>query len=157
MNYKAKDGSILGTSTMIYSVPKVVQPGETAIISEGTIIDGETTTANFAETTYNFNFEPTDEGSNLMDVSAVKGVQGKYDYSVTGLVKNPTSEQQDDIRLAAVLYDEAGKILGALYGSVDVGLAPNGEAGFELTYPSLPDDIGSKVKTIEVKSYGYTW
>ena len=41
--------------------------------------------------------------------------------------------------------------------SVDVGLAPNGEAGFELSYPSLPENIGSKVKNIEVKSYGYTW
>ena len=32
MNYKGKDGSILGTSTMIYAVPTIVQPGETAFI-----------------------------------------------------------------------------------------------------------------------------
>ena len=157
MNFKAKDESIMGTSSMIYAVPSVVQPGETAIVGEGTILDGETTTDNFLETTYNFNFEPTDADSNLMEVSNVKGVQGEYDYSVTGMVKNPTNVQQDDIRIAAILYDASDKIIGALTGSVDVGLAPNGEAGFELNYLSLPENIGTKVKNIEVKSYGFTW
>ena len=157
MNFKAKDGSIIGTSSMIYAVPRVVQPGETAIIGEGTILDGETTTDNFLETTYNFNFEPTDEDSNLMEVSNVKGIQGDYDYSVTGIVKNPTDIQQEDVRIAAILYDGAGEIIGALSGSVDVGLAPNGEAGFDLSYPSLPENIGQKVKKIEVKSYGFNW
>lgn len=157
MNYKAKDDSIMGTSSMIYAVPSVVQPGETAIIGEGTILDGETTTDNFLETTYNFNFEMTDADSNLMEVSNVKGVQGDYDYSVTGVVKNVTNDQQEDIRIAAILYDSSDKIIGSLSGSVDVGLAPNGEAGFELNYPSLPENIGSKVKNIEVKSYGFTW
>lgn len=157
MNYKAKDDSIMGTSSMIYAVPSVVQPGETAIIGEGTILDGETTTDNFLETTYNFNFEMTDADSNLMEVSNVKGVQGDYDYSVTGVVKNVTNDQQEDIRIAAILYDSSDEIIGSLSGSVDVGLAPNGEAGFELNYPSLPENIGSKVKNIEVKSYGFTW
>ena len=157
MNFKAKDESIMGTSSMIYAIPSVVQPGETAIIGEGTVLDGETTTDNFLETTYNFNFEPTDADSNLMEVSNVKGVQGEYDYSVTGMVKNPTDVQQDDIRIAAILYDGSDKVIGALTGSVDVGLAPNGEAGFELSYPSLPENIGTKVKNIEVKGYGYTW
>ena len=157
MNYKAKDGSILGTSTMIYAVPSIVQPGETAFITEGTILDGESSTDNYAETTFNFNFEETDESSNLMEVSAVKGISSDYGYSVTGLVKNPTNVQQEDIRLAAILYDASGNILGGLSGSVDVGLAPGGEAGFELSYPPLPDDIGTKVNKIEVKSYGFTW
>ena len=157
MNFKAKDESVIGTSSMIYAVPRVVQPGETAIIGEGAILDGETTTDNFLETTYNFNFEPTDADSNVMEVSNVKGIQGEYDYSVTGMVKNVTDVQQEDVRIAAVLYDDANKIIGAFTGSVDVGLAPNGEAGFELSYPSLPEDIGKKVKKIEVKSYGFTW
>jgi hypothetical protein len=157
MNFKAKDESIMGTSSMIYAIPSVVQPGETAIIGEGTVLDGETTIDNFLETTYNFNFEPTEADSNLMEISNVKGVQGEYDYSVTGMVKNPTDVQQEDVRIAAILYDGSNKIIGALTGSVDVGLAPNGEAGFELNYPSLPENIGTKVKNIEVKGYGYTW
>lgn len=157
MNYKAKDGSILGTSTMIYSVPRIVQPGETAIITEATTLDGESSTENYAETTFNFNFEETEGDSNLMEVSAVKGIPSEYGFSVTGLVKNPTDVQQDDVRIAAILYDASGKILGGLSGSVDVGLAAAGEAGFELNYPPLPDNIGSKVNKIEVKSYGYTW
>lgn len=157
MNYKGKDGSILGTSTMIYAVPEIVQPGESAFIVEGTTLDEATSLDNYAETTFNFNFDATEEDSNLMEVSAVKGIPSDYGYSVTGIVKNPTDVQQEDIRLAAILYDENGKILGGLSGSVDVGLAAGGEAGFELSYPPLPDNIGSKVNKIEVKSYGFTW
>lgn len=157
MNYKGKDGSILGTSTMIYAVPEIVQPGESAIIMEGTTLNDVTSLDNYSETTFNFNFDATEEDSNLMEVSAVKGISSDYEYSVTGIVKNPTDVQQEDIRLAAILYDENGKILGGLSGSVDVGLAAGGEAGFELSYPPLPDNIGSKVNKIEVKSYGFTW
>ena len=157
MNYKGKDGSILGTSTMIYAVPEIVQPGESAIIVEGTTLNEDTSLDNYFETTFNFNFDATDEDSNLMEVSAVKGISSDYEYSVTGIVKNPTDVQQEDIRLAAILYDVNGKILGGLSGSVDVGLAAGGEAGFELSYPPLPDNIGSKVNKIEVKSYGFTW
>lgn len=157
MNYKGKDGSILGTSTMIYAVPEIVQPGESAIIVEGTTLNDVTSLDNYSETTFNFNFDAIEEDSNLMEVSAVKGISSDYEYSVTGIVKNPTEVQQEDIRLAAILYDENGKILGGLSGSVDVGLAAGGEAGFELSYPPLPDNIGSKVNKIEVKSYGFTW
>lgn len=157
MNYKGKDGSILGTSTMIYAVPAIVQPGESAFIVEGTTLNEETSLDNYSETTFNFNFEATEEDSNLMEVSAVKGISSDYGYSVTGIVKNPTDVEQEDVRLAAILYDANGKILGGLSGSVDVGLAAGGEAGFELSYPPLPDNIGSKVNKIEVKSYGFTW
>lgn len=157
MNYKGKDGSILGTSTMIYAVPEIVQPGESAFIVEGTMLNEETSLENYSETTFNFNFEATEEGSNLMEVSAVKGISSEYGYSVTGIVKNSTDVEQEDIRLAAILYDANGKILGGLSGSVDVGLAAGGEAGFELSYPPLPDNIGLKVNKIEVKSFGFTW
>lgn len=56
MNYKEKDGSILGTSTMIYAVPENVQPGESAFIVEGTTLNEETSLDNYSETTFNFNF-----------------------------------------------------------------------------------------------------
>ena len=142
---------------MIYSIPRIVNPGETAFIVESTILDGVSTETEFKETTFNYNFEETTEEPNLMEVSSVKGIDGEYGYKVTGLVKNPTEEQQDDIRLAAALLDKDGNLLGTLEGSVDVGLAPGNEAGFELSYPDLPEDVGSKVATIEVKSYGWTW
>ena len=157
MNYKATDGSILGTSTMIYSVPEIVNPGETAVIVESTILDGVTNKDQYAETSYNFNYDATDEDPNLMETSAIKGINGEYEYKVTGLVKNPTDIQQEDVRIAAILYDAEGNLLGALSGSVDVGLAPQGEAGFELSYPNLPEEIGAKVAKIDVKSYGWTW
>ena len=157
MNFKSTDGSILGTSTMIYAVPEIVNPGETAVIVESTILDGITNKNQYAETSYNFNYDVTDEDPNLMEISAIKGINGEYGYKVTGLVKNPTDVQQEDVRIAAILYDAEGNLLGALSGSVDVGLAPQGEAGFELSYPNLPEEVGAKVAKIDVKSFGWTW
>lgn len=157
MNYKATDGSVLGTSTMIYAIPRIVNPGETAVILESTILDGITNKDPYAETSYNFSYDSTDEDPNLMETSAVKGINGEYGYKVTGLVKNPTDVQQEDVRIAAILYDAQGNLLGALSGSFDVGIAPQGEARFELSYPDLPADIGIKVAKIDVKSFGWKW
>lgn len=156
MNYKGTDGSMLGTSTMIYSVPSIVLPGETAIISESTILDGSTADE-YAETTFNFSFDQTKEDPNLLEVSGTKGILGEYGYKVTGVVKNITEEQQDDVRLSAALFDAEGNLLGALKGSVDVGIAPGSEAGFELSYPDVPPEVLTKISTFEVKSYGWNW
>ena len=159
MNFKAQDGSILGTSSMIYAVPSVVLPGETAYITESTILDGVSNAADYKETTYNFNFNETSEDPNLLEVSGVKGVKGDSytPYKVTGVVKNVTKELQDDIRLAAGLFDAEGQLLGVLSGSVDIGVNPGSEAGFELTYPELPEGVADKVATVDVKAYGWTW
>ncbi|MBD3110115.1 hypothetical protein IEO70_17420 [Bacillus sp. AGMB 02131] len=159
MNFKGQDESILGTATMIYSIPEVVMPGETAYITESTILDGITDPAQFKETTFNYNFEETDETSNLLEVSGVKGIKGdEYtQYKVTGIVKNTTEELQDDIRIAAGLYDAEGNLLGVFSGSVDIGINAGSEAGFDLSYPDLPEGIADKVATIDVKAYGWTW
>ncbi|MGM0901647.1 MAG: FxLYD domain-containing protein [Bacillota bacterium] len=161
MNFKGQDGSILGTATMVYSVPGIVAPGEQAYISETTILEGITDPREYKETTYNFSFDETDGNANLLEVSGVKGIPGKDDmsspYRVTGLVKNTTDKLQDDIRISAALLAEDGTLLGVLNGSVDVGVNAGSEAGFELSYPEVPKDIASKVKTVEVKAYGWTW
>ncbi|MGN1386300.1 MAG: FxLYD domain-containing protein [Bacillus sp. (in: firmicutes)] len=159
MNFKGQDDSILGTATMIYSVPEVVMPGETAYITESTILDGITDPAQFKETTFNYNFEETEEDANLLEVSGVKGIKGdEYTpYKVTGIVKNTTDELQDDVRIAAGLYDAEGNLLGVFNGSVDVGINSGSEAGFELSYPDLPEGVADKVATIDVKAYGWTW
>ncbi|MFJ7914780.1 MULTISPECIES: FxLYD domain-containing protein [unclassified Lysinibacillus] len=118
-------------------VPSIILPGETAIISESTTLDGTTADA-YAETTFNFSFDKTEQDSNVLEVSGTKGIAGDFGYKVTGVVKNITKEQQDDVRLAAALFDANGNLLGALKGSVDVGIAPGSEAGFELSYPDVP-------------------
>lgn len=103
MNYKATDDSILGTETMIYAVPSVILPGETAIIVETGYLDGVDPEA-FAETTYNFSFKETTEDPTLMEVSGIKGIVGEYGYKVTGVLKNITEDQQDDIRIALLYW-----------------------------------------------------
>ncbi|MCM3584850.1 hypothetical protein M3182_03705 [Mesobacillus maritimus] len=161
MNFKGKDGSILGTAPMIYSVPSIVAPGEQAYISETTMLEGVTDPGEYKETTYNFSFDSTEENANLLEVSGVKGIAATDEmsspYRVTGLVKNTTDSLQDDIRISAALLAEDGTLLGVLNGGVDVGVNPGSEAGFDLSYPEVPREIAGKVKTVEVKAYGWTW
>ncbi|WP_449537788.1 hypothetical protein [Ferdinandcohnia sp. Marseille-Q9671] len=161
MNFKGKDGSILGTAPMVYAVPDIIAPGEKAYIAESTILEGITDPNQFGETTYNFSFDSTDRKANSLEVSGVKGFPATDDYSnpyrVTGIVKNTTDELQDDIRISAALLAEDGSLLGVLDGGIDVGVNPGSEAGFELDYPEVPKDIAGKVKTIEVKAYGWNW
>lgn len=96
-----------------------------------------------------------------MEVSGIKGTTGTDEYlpsyTVTGVVTNITEELQDDIRIAAALLADDGSLLGVLKGSIDVGLNPGSEAGFELSYPDLPQEIADKVETVDVKAYGWTW
>ena len=159
MNYKGQDGSVLGTSTMIYAVPSIVKPGETAFIGESTILDGQTDPNNFKETTYNFGFDKTTEDPVLLETSVVQGIKGdEYSpYKVTGMVKNITKTKQDDIRLAAGLFDQDGKLIGVFNGSVDIGLNPNGEAGFDLSYPEISKEAAARIVKVEVKAYGFSF
>jgi hypothetical protein len=161
MNFKDKEGAILGTAPMIYSVPSVVGPGEQAYITETTILEGLTDPTLYGETTYNFSFDPTEESPNLLEVTGIKGIPAKDEYSVpftvTGVVKNTTEALQDDIRISAALLAEDGTLLGIQNGSVDVGVNPGSEAGFELSYPEVPREIAGQVKTVDVKAYGWTW
>ncbi|MFS1511045.1 FxLYD domain-containing protein [Chengkuizengella sp. SCS-71B] len=160
MNFKDQEGGILGTAQMIYATPEVVLPGETAYIVESTILEGIESAEAFKETSFNFGFDETDESPNLLEVSGVKGIIGdEYTrYLVTGLVKNTTEEKQENIEIAAGLFAEDGSLIGVLVGTIDVGVNPGGEAGFELSYPELPAGIDFEtVSTIDVKAYGWDW
>lgn len=156
MNYKGQDGTVLGTSTMIYSVPSIIKPGETAFIGESTILDGQTDPATYKETTYNFGFDKTEDDPTILETSVVQGIKGDeyLPYKVTGMVKNTTKDKQDDIRLAAGLFDESGKLLGVLTGSVDVGLNPGSEAGFELSYPEIPKKQQVELQRLKLRLMG---
>lgn len=159
MNFKGDDDSVLGTASMIYSVPRIVEPGEQAYITESTILDGTENAEAYEETTYNFGFDATKESPNLLETSSVKGVKGdKFNpYIVTGTVENTTDEKQDNIRIAAALFSEDGTLLGVLQTSVDVGINSGSEAGFELNYPEIPSDVADEIDNVEVKAYGFTW
>ncbi|MGP4067306.1 hypothetical protein [Halobacillus sp. B29] len=158
MTFESESGEVLGTAPMIYAVPEVVQPGETAFISESTILEG-VSADQFAGTSFNFGFDQADTESNVLEVSGTKGTKGdEYTpYKVTGKVKNTTDAMQEDIRLAAGLFSSDGELLGVLTGSVDVGVNPGSEAGFELTYPEIPKENVDKIKKVEVKAYAWTW
>lgn len=159
IKFKGQDGSILGSSSMIYPVPDIIMPGEKAYIEDTTLLDSISSADEYKETTYKFNFDETNEEPNSLEVSGVSERRGlaSSPYSITGVVKNTTDELQDDIRLAAGLYDSQGKLLGVLKGRVDVGVNSGSEAGFELSNPDIPEDITDQVETVDVKAYGWTW
>lgn len=159
MNFEGTDESILGTSPMVFSVPSIVEPGEQAYISESTVLDGVDDPDAYEETTYNFGFDQTDEDPVLLETSNVKGTKGDEfsPYQVTGVVTNTTDDMQDDIRIAAALFSTDDELLGVLTGSVDVGLNPDSDAGFELSYPEIPGDVADDIENVEVKAYGFNW
>ncbi|MDP5275284.1 FxLYD domain-containing protein [Chengkuizengella axinellae] len=157
MNFKDQEGGILGTETWLYAVPDIVLPGQKAFITESTFLDGINDPSLFKETSYNFDYGKTGEDPYLMETSGVKGFPGdEYSpYTVTGVVKNTTDKKHEFISVSAALYAEDGSLLGILDGSVDVGVAPGSEAGFELFYPEIPVEYGNQVVSVEVLAYGW--
>ena len=47
--------------------------------------------------------------------------------------------------------------MGILETNLSISLNPQGTAGFELTYPELPDDVLGKVKEVKVKAHNWFW
>lgn len=159
INFEGKDGSIIGTAQMATAVPDIVMPGETAYIGETTGLDAASSADEVQGVSVNIDFSPTNEEPMMLDTKQVKLTEGKNEYSnayrVTGTVVNPNEEKADDIRLAAGLYDADGNFLGTLTGSIQVSLNPDGKAGFELSYPELPEEV--KGKAVEAKVKAYNW
>jgi hypothetical protein len=156
-NFEDKDGGILGTEKMVIAYPDIIQPGETAFIGETSILDGVTDPNEFKETTINFSFDKTSDEKVMLEVSGTKGKQvkdfGFSSYKVTGSVKNQTTEIKKSISVAAGLFDAEGNILGVMKGGIDVGINPGSQAGFDLGYPDIPENVINKIATIEVKAY----
>lgn len=162
VNFEGADGSVLGTDTMLSATPGIIQPGETAYITTSTTLDGYAET-DFAKASLNLDFDSVSEEAQLLKADATKLVDLSADeyayspYKVTGTIINDSEEKSDDIRIASGLYDAEGKLLGVLEGSLQVSLNPEGKAGFELTCPELPKDIGGKATEVKVKAYNWTW
>ncbi len=161
INFNGKDGSILGTAQMITATPDVIMPGETAYVSESTIMEGASSPDEFQSADINLDFSKTSEEPMMLETSNVKLKEGNAEYGtpyiVTGTVSNPTNQKADDIRISAALYDESGKFLGVLDGGIEVSLNPDGKAGFQLNYPELPAEVAGKAAKAEVKAYNWSF
>ena len=147
MNFNKVDGGTLGGGP-IETVPSVVNPGETAFLTSSILLRGVTDPSQVGETTFDFEFEETEKQSSKLETSDVKNTDG----SVTGLVKNPTQELQDNIRISAALFAEDGSLVGVLSGGIR-GLNPGEEASFQLNNPPLPEGSEDKITKIEVNAY----
>ncbi|HET7579354.1 MAG TPA: FxLYD domain-containing protein [Bacillales bacterium] len=158
VNFKGKDGSVLGTSQMVNVVPDTIPAGGTAYITTSKILKTVTDPKKFDKATVNIDFDKTTQKPNLMKTSKVKFKTEEYGtYIVTGTVKNPTDQKADQIRIAAALFDKKGNLVGVLNGGIDVKLNPGGTAGFELEYPPLPKKIKGNVEKVKVKAYSWSF
>ncbi|TLS36461.1 FxLYD domain-containing protein [Pseudalkalibacillus caeni] len=161
VNLEGDDGSIIGTIPMVMATPDIIMPGETAYLGETTLLEGASSADEIKTANSNIDFSSTDEEPMMLETDKVKLKEGDVEYGtpyiVTGTVINPNEEKADDIRIAAGLYDENGKFLGALNGSIQVSLNPDGKAGFELSYPELPKDIAGKATEVKVKAYNWSF
>ncbi|WP_070119575.1 FxLYD domain-containing protein [Bacillus marinisedimentorum] len=161
INFNGTDGSILGTAQMFSATPDVIMPGETAYISESTIMEGASSPDEFKSADINLDFSKTAEEPMMLETDSIKLKEGDPEYGtpyiVTGMVSNPTDQKADDIRISAALFDEAGNFLGVLDGGIEVSLNPGGKAGFQLNYPELPAEIAGKAAEAKVKAYNWSF
>ncbi|MFD1361108.1 FxLYD domain-containing protein [Lentibacillus salinarum] len=157
VNIEGADETIIGTISLVTSVPDVVMPGETAYLGETTGLDSVTSAEDVTNASVNIDFDSTDEEPMMLETTDVQVNEANhYPYVVTGTVKNPNDETADDVRLAAGLYDENDEFIGVLNGSIQVSLNPDGEAGFELNYPEIPESIQGEVVETNVKAYNWS-
>lgn len=161
VNYIDEAGAVIGTSDMITPVPDTLLPGETAYIGETTIANAADKPEQIVDATVNIDFKKTTDEPTILETENVNFKEVKNGFSgpyiVTGTVKNPHDELVDDVRLAAGLYDNEGKLIGVLKESLQVSLNPDGTAGFEMSYPEISEDIKGKVTEVKVKAYNWYW
>lgn len=134
-----EDGTIITESNQgIDFSPSVLAPGEIAYVSvyepageleEGTQVSAEIKIDpiwSAGKTEYldaeNINFEVTSIGT----------------LKVTGEINNSTDSDQDDVNVAAGVYDDQGEFLGVLQGGVTVSIKPGEKGAFELQHPPFP-------------------
>lgn len=163
INYEDAEGNVLGTSSMVSSVPDVLNPGETAYFTESTILETVTDPSLLTKAYANLDFNTTENKPYYLTTSNVKLTESTNEwdtgspYIVTGSIVNEGDQKADDIRVAAGLYDENDKLIGVLSGSVDVTLTPKGKAAFELNYPEIGPSVKGKAKTVKVVAFNWTW
>jgi hypothetical protein len=163
INYEDAEENVLGTESMVSSVPDVLNPGETAYFTETTMLDTVKDPSVLTKAYANLDFDTTEDKPYYLTTTNVKLTENTNEwddgspYIVTGSIVNEGDQSADDIRVAAGLYDENDKLVGVLSGTVDVTLAPDGKAAFELNYPEIGPSVKGKAKTVKVSAFNWTW
>ena len=158
ISFIGEGDTILGSDTMIASVPNIIKPGDVAYVGDSNILEGISSIDEIIDIEANIDFRETEAESQMLTVEDLNiRTDGYGDFKVTGRVANTSTENADDIRIVIALFNDEGKLLGIKKASPDVTLAPDKKMGFEARYPTIEGGMASEVSTLTGKAYNWSW
>lgn len=161
IHFQDKKKNDLKTVEMVIATPDVLMPEEVGYITESTKIDAVKNEKMIKKAYAKIEYKTGKETPYYLKTEKVllKDNKQKFredqPYIVTGIVTNAGKGKGNDIRVAAGLYDEKGKLVAVLQKSIGVSLKSGGKTTFQLDFPSISPAIKGKVKTVKVVSYNW--
>lgn len=150
-------GSLEDTVTMISACPEVIKPGETGYYFERALYDGSATTGLKAVAHADVEKASVDCVRYAVSDLSVKDEQ-YLGAKIIGRVENTTDEEGSMVKVAALLFDNGGGLIGTEFTYLDGALAAGDKKAFECT--SLNSDLkASDIAKYEVYAYPsqYNW
>ena len=146
-------GSLLSVANLVSVYPPVINPGESAVYFETTMLDGIAPEA-VQNIIPHVKAEKAKVEQILFPTSDVKITDEIYGgIKAIGRVENNTAETQDSVYVAVICRDANAKAIAVLMTILN-GLAPGDKVGFEATAFSLPDDLtAASVSSFETYAY----
>lgn len=146
-------GSLLSVANLVSVYPPVINPGESAVYFETTMLDGIAPEA-VQNIIPHVKAEKAKVEQILFPTSDVKITDEIYGgIKAIGRVENNTAETQDSVYVAVVCRDANAKAVAVLM-TILTGLAPGDKVGFEATALSLPDGLtAASVSSFETYAY----
>jgi hypothetical protein len=156
----AKDDSVLATGDFSYAFPQVIGAGEKGYYVASGYFDKGTTLAGVGRLEPSLSFGTASGPAVAYEVTKVKVTQESYGtgLQVAGVVKNTSAEDASMGLVGVVMFDGAGKMLGALYDNTDMmGLRAGQAKGFKTTYPGTPPLKPTQVKATKAFAFDYSF
>lgn len=164
------DGTVVDTDSGYLTV---LLPGQTLGVASSMYVDEGMTVSSIDVQLNAGDAEATDEIPNF-SVDSLSYFADEYFSSVTGLVTSPYNRDFEDVRVSAILYNEAGEIVGGGFTFVDfilandtagvaVSVTSSGEVSSYELYPSISGlsllgsepQIPSDATNLNLVNYGF--
>lgn len=144
-------GTMEDSVSMISAYPEVIKPGETGYYYERTLYDGSATSGLNVVPHAEVLKATVDCVRYAVSELSVKEEQ-YFGAKVVGRVENTTDETDTMAKVAAILFDSNGKLIGVEFTYIDGDLAAGDKKGFECS--SLRTDLhASDIAKYEVYAY----
>ncbi len=144
-------GSLEDTVSLISAFPEVLKPGETGYYYESTLYDGTETTG--LKAVAHADVEKASADCIRYKVSDISVKDEQYlGAKVIGRVENTTDEEGSMVKVAALLFDAKGALIGVEFTYIDGTLGAGDKKAFECS--SLDLELkASDIAKYEVYAY----